>query len=130
MKKQYFKKGAEIIKEGMLSDCAYIIESGSVKVSKTLSTGEEQVISILQKNEIFGEMGLIDCLPRSANVVALEDCTVSVMTQEVFNSLSKHNPTALMPVLKILARRLRKVLDILEGVESYKNLTESVQEKA
>jgi len=57
MKKQYFKKGAEIIKEGMLSDCAYIIESGSVKVSKTLSTGEEQVISILQKNEIFGEMG-------------------------------------------------------------------------
>lgn len=130
MKKQYFKKGAEIIKEGMLSDCAYIIESGSVKVSKTLSTGEEQVISILQKNEIFGEMGLIDCLPRSANVVALEDCTVSVMTQGVFNSLSKHNPTALMPVLKILARRLRKVLDILEGVESYKNLTESVQEKA
>jgi len=120
MKKQYFKKGVEIIKEGALSDCAYIIESGSVKVSKTLSTGEEQIIGTLQENDIFGEMGLIDCLPRSANVVALEDCTVSVMTQEVFQSLSKHNPTALMPVLKILAKRLRKALSIIEGLEGYK----------
>ncbi len=120
MKKQYFKKGVEIIKEGTLSDCAYIIESGSVQVSKILSTGEEQVIGILQENDIFGEMGLIDCLPRSANVVALEDCTVSVMTQEVFQSLSRHNPTALMPVLKVLARRLRKALGIIEGVEGYK----------
>lgn len=120
MKKQYFKKGVEIIKEGALSDCAYIIESGSVKVSKTLSTGEEQTIGILQENDIFGEMGLIDCLPRSANVVALEDCTVSVMTQEVFQSLSRHNPTALMPVLKVLARRLRKALGIIEGLEGYK----------
>ena len=68
MKKQYFKKGVEIIKEGALSDCAYIIESGSVRVSKTLGNGEEQTIGILQENDIFGEMGLIDCLPRSANV--------------------------------------------------------------
>lgn len=120
MKKQYFKKGEEIITEGALSDCAYIIESGSVQVSKTLSTGEEQIISILQENDIFGEMSLIDCLPRSANVVALEDCTVSVMTQEVFQSLSRHNPTALMPVLKVLAKRLRKALGTLEGVEGYK----------
>jgi len=120
MKKQYFKKGIEIIKEGALSDCAYIIETGSVQISKTLSNGEEQVIGILQENDIFGEMGLIDCLPRSANVVALEDCTVSVMTQEVFQSLSKHNPTALMPVLKVLARRLRNALSIIEGLEGYK----------
>ena len=121
MQKKYFKKGTEIFKEGELSDCAYIIESGSVKVSKTLNTGEDQLICILQENDIFGEMGLIDCLPRSANVVALEECTVSVMTQEVFQSLSRHNPTALMPVLKVLARRLRNALGIIEGLEGYKN---------
>ena len=117
MKKQYFKRGAQIIKEGMLSDCAYIIESGSVRVSKTLVNGEEQVIGVLQENDIFGEMGLIDSLPRSANVVALEDCTVTVMTQDTFNSLSRHNPTALMPILKVLAKRLRNALDIVERFE-------------
>ena len=117
MKKQYFKKGAQIIKEGTLSDCAYIIESGSVRISKTLGNGEEQEIGILQEHDIFGEMGLIDSLPRSTNVFASEDCTVSVMSQEVFNSLSKHNPTALMPILKILAKRLRNALEIIEGFE-------------
>ena len=129
MKKQYFKKGAAIITEGTLSDCAYIIESGSVKVSKTLSNGEERVIGILEVNEIFGEMGLIDSLPRSANVVALEDCTVSVMTQEVFHSLSQHNPTALMPVLKVLAKRLRTALGMIEGLEGYKDSTGSTPEE-
>jgi len=121
MKKRYFKKGAEIIKEGMLSDCAYIIESGSVKVSKTMVNGEEQIIGILEQNDIFGEMGMIDSLPRSANVVAIEDCTVTVMTQDIFNSLSKHNPTALIPVLKVLAKRLRKALEIIEGFENGKS---------
>jgi CRP-like cAMP-binding protein len=120
MKKQYFKKGAKIIEEGMLSDCAYIIESGRVQVSKTLSNGEQQVIGILKENDLFGEMGLIDSLPRSANVVALEDCTISVMTQEIFNSLSKHNPEALMPILKVLASRLRKVLNVVEDIEGQK----------
>ena len=117
MKKKYFKKGAKIIEEGSLSDCAYIIESGRVQVSKTMSNGEEQVIGILEENDIFGEMSLIDSLPRSATVLALEDCTISVITPEIFNSLSKHNPEALMPILKILASRLRKVLNILERAE-------------
>ena len=126
MKKRYFKKGAEIIKEGMLSDCAYIIESGSVQVSKILSNGEEQVIGVLEENDIFGEMSLIDGLPRSASVLALEDCTISVMTPEVFNSLSKRNPEALMPILKVLASRLRKALNILEQVEGQKTLIQPV----
>ena len=117
MKKKYFKKGAKIIEEGTLSDCAYLIESGRVQVSKTMSNGEEQVIGILEENDIFGEMSLIDSLPRSATVLALEDCTISVITPEIFKSLSKHNPEALMPILKILASRLRKVLNILERAE-------------
>ncbi|MZG30695.1 MAG: cyclic nucleotide-binding domain-containing protein [Nitrospinae bacterium] len=123
MKKQYFKRGAQIIKEGTLSDCAYIIDSGSVRVTKTLSTGEVQTIGTLQENDIFGEMGLIDNLPRSANVVALEDCSVSVMTQEAFQSLSKHNPGALVPVLKVLAKRLRKTLSTIEELEGSKSFS-------
>ena len=126
MKTQFFKKGEEIIKEGTLSDCAYIIESGSVQVSKILSNGEEQVIGVLEENDIFGEMSLIDGLPRSATVLALEDCTISVMTPEVFNSLSKRNPEALMPILKVLASRLRKALNILEQVEGQKTLIQPV----
>ena len=103
-----------------MSDCAYIIESGRVQVSKTLSNGEEQVIGILEQNDIFGEMSLIDSLPRSATVLALEDCTISVMTQETFNNLAQHNPEALMPILKVLAKRLRATLALVEGLQDGK----------
>ena len=120
MKKVYFKKGEEIIQEGTLSDCAYIIDSGQVEVSKKKPNGEKQIIGILQENDIFGEMGMIDGFPRSATVVALEDCTISIMTQEAFNSLAQHNPQALMPILKVLAKRLRATLSLVEELQEGK----------
>ncbi|MZH40527.1 MAG: cyclic nucleotide-binding domain-containing protein [Nitrospinae bacterium] len=120
MKTVYFKKGEEIIQEGTLSDCAYIIDSGQVEVSKKKPNGEKQIIGILQENDIFGEMGLIDGFPRSATVVALEDCTISIMTQEAFNSLAQHNPQALMPILKVLAKRLRATLSLVEELQEGK----------
>ena len=120
MKTQFFQKGTKIIEEGTLTDCAYIIESGRVQVSKTLSSGEEQVIGILEENDIFGEMSLIDSLPRSATVLALDDCTISVMTQETFNHLAQHNPQSLMPILKVLAKRLRSTLALVESLQEGK----------
>ena len=101
-----FKKGEDIIEEGTLGDCAYIIEEGSVEVSKLTPHGDKQVLGVLEKSEIFGEMGLIDGLPRSATVTALEDCVVSVFSQETFNNLADHNPEALIPIFKVLVRRL------------------------
>lgn len=121
MKTKFYKKGFEIIKEGMLSDCAYIIESGRVEVSKSKPNGERQLIGILEENDIFGEMGLIDGLPRSASVIALEDCSISIMTQEAFNSLAQHNAQALMPILKVLAKRLRATLQLIEDLQEGKN---------
>lgn len=120
MKTNYYKKGEEIIQEGTLSDCAYIIDAGSVEVSKKRPNGDKQIIGVLEENDIFGEMGLIDGLPRSATVVALEDCTISIMTQETFNSLAQHNPQALMPILKVLAKRLRATLTLVEDMQDGK----------
>ena len=120
MKTQFYKKGASIIEEGTLSDCAYIIESGSVEVSKIRPNKDKQIIAVLTENDIFGEMGMIDGLPRSATVVALEDCTITIMTQETFNNLAQHNPQALMPILKVLAKRLRSTLSLVEDLQKGK----------
>ena len=111
-----FKKGDNIIEEGNLGDCAYIIEAGSVEVSKLSPHGDKHILGILEKSEIFGEMGLIDGLPRSATVKALEDCIVSVFSKETFNSLADHNPEALIPIFKILTRRLRSTLALVGDV--------------
>ncbi len=112
-----FKKGDDIIKEGTLGDCAYIIEQGSVEVSKLTLHGEKQVLGVLEESEIFGEMGLIDGLPRSATVTALEDCVMSVCSKETFNNLADHNPESLIPIFKVLVRRLRSTLALVETLQ-------------
>ncbi len=120
MKSIFFKKDETIIHEGTASDCAYIIESGSAEVSKTTEEGKKQVLGVLKENDIFGEMGLIDGLPRSCTVRALEDCTITLITQDAFNSLAEHNPQALMPILKVLAQRLRSTLKLVEDMRGGK----------
>ena len=101
----------------MLGDCAYIVEQGSVEVSKLTPHGEKQVLGVLEKSEIFGEMGLIDGLPRSATVTALEDCVMSVCSQETFNNLADHNPESLIPIFKVLVGRLRSTLALVETLQ-------------
>ena len=112
-----FKKGEDIIEEGTLGDCAYILEKGSVEVSKLSPRGVKQVLGILAKSEIFGEMGLIDGLPRSATVTALEDCVMSVCSKETFNNLADHNPESLIPIFKVLVGRLRSTLALVETLQ-------------
>ena len=110
MKRLYIKTNTEVIKEGDLGNCAYIIESGSLEVSKINDQTHKQVLGRLKENDIFGELGLIDGLPRSATVTALENCTIKVLTKEAFDSLTKTNPNALIPIFKVLAGRLRSTL--------------------
>ena len=112
-----FKKGDDIIEEGTLGDCAYIIEQGSVEVSKLTPHGEKQVLGVLEKSEIFGEMGLIDGLPRCATVTALGNCVMSVCSRETFNSLADHNPESLLPIFKVLVRRLRSTLSLVGALQ-------------
>ena len=110
MKRLYFKEDAEVIKEGDFGDCAYIVEAGRLEVSKTIEQNNKQILGQLKENDIFGEFGLIDGLPRLATVTALGNCTVKVLTKDSFNSLAKNKPEALMPILKVLASRLRSTL--------------------
>jgi CRP-like cAMP-binding protein len=106
MQKKHFEPGEVVFEADSPSDCAYLVEEGKFEVSKVLH-GKKMVIGILSEKDIFGEMGLIDGQPRSATVTALEKSTVSVITQECFNSIERTNPEALVPLLRVLSARIR-----------------------
>jgi CRP/FNR family cyclic AMP-dependent transcriptional regulator len=110
MKRIHFKANSNVIKEGDLGDCAYIVEVGSLEVSTNNAMNEKHILGKLQVNDIFGELGLIDGLPRSATVKTIENCTLNVLTKESFNKMVKNNPEALVPILKVMASRLRSTL--------------------
>ena len=110
-----FGKGEIIFNEGSVSDCAYVIAMGSIEIYTTTPQGEK-VLGTLGANEIFGEMGLIDGLPRSASARACETSVVFILTYQTFEKLVHKKPKALLPILKILSHRLREtMIDLKKG---------------
>jgi len=105
---QFIRKGQVMFREGAKSDFAFIIENGKFEVSRKKLSGKIEVLDILDKNAIFGEMGIIDGQPRLATVTALENGKVTLFGRDDLNNMCRRNPRALMPILKTLSERLRR----------------------
>ena len=104
--KRDFIKGKYIVRQGTHGTSAFIIEKGKVEVFTVDAEGNKKVLAILKEKDVFGEMALIaDCV-RTANVRALEDCTVTVLTQEVYKNLPPDNP-GVKRIRDIMASRLQ-----------------------
>ena len=77
MEIETFRKGDVIIEKGTHGTCAYVIESGRVEVSD-LVNNKKIVLAVLEEEQIFGEMGLVEDQPRSVTVTAVEDVQLAV----------------------------------------------------
>ena len=115
MKKQNYKKYDFIFNEGTYGDSAYMIDFGKVGIiSLTNQKDKRKLIATLKKDDIFGEMGLIDNKVRTATAIALEETQVSVISKKTFDYLLKHDPLALRPLIKVLSHRLRNTTNLLQ----------------
>ncbi len=102
-----YKKGAILFHEGDSGSEMYVICSGRVDITKS-QNGEEQILKSLGKGEIFGEMALIDNMPRSATVTVAEDDTrLLEIDHALFVYLVGQQPTFALIVLKAMSHRLR-----------------------
>ncbi len=86
-----FPPEAFIITEGAVGDSMYILVSGSVRILKKVSDSEEMVINNLYGETYFGELALIDNLPRSASVVANESTRILRLKKSVLDNLLENN---------------------------------------
>ncbi|KMP11525.1 hypothetical protein UZ36_04305 [Candidatus Nitromaritima sp. SCGC AAA799-C22] len=113
MKKQYFKKMDIIFQEGSKGNCAFMIEKGKVGIYTPDARKNGKLLAVLKKNEIFGEMGLLDNQPRSATAVAMENCELTIIRDKTIQHLLDKDPVALRPLLKVLSQRLRETTQLL-----------------
>lgn len=80
---KYFEEGDVIIREGDLGDDFYLIEYGEVEVSKK----GKGVIAILKDHDYFGEVALLNDLPRQATIKALKKTKVATLGKSGFQRL-------------------------------------------
>jgi CRP/FNR family cyclic AMP-dependent transcriptional regulator len=86
----------------------YVVVSGRVDIRKKSGDGAA-VVATLCKGELFGEMALVDSMPRSATAVATEDATSVVEIDHAqFAYLVGQQPAFALIILKALSLRLRK----------------------
>lgn len=115
-----FEPGETIIREGEVSSCAFFIDGGSAEVIKEDARGGSVRLAVLGEGEIFGEMGLIDEMPRSATVRALEKgCLVTLLTSENYQVLLGENNEALMQIIRVYGERLRSTLKLVAELQSH-----------
>jgi CRP/FNR family cyclic AMP-dependent transcriptional regulator len=114
---QTLGKDAEILREGDAGNMLYLVLNGSVRVTKRVGEGVEQVIGFLRPGEFFGEMALLDSLPRSASVYANSEVEFAILEHaDLTDIFSRNAPMGLKVVRKfaeVLSVRLRETNDRL-----------------
>lgn len=104
-----------VFREGELGDKLYLILDGKIRISRNLAGMGEEALAVLGPGEAFGEMALIDDVPRSADAHVHEKCRLLVITREAFEDLLFiHKDLAyeiLWNFIKILSHRLREAND-------------------
>ena len=130
MSTKAFKKGGVIFKQGDASDCMYDILWGKVGIYVNYGTPEEKLLTTLETEQFFGEMGMIEGVPRSATAVALtSDTKVRIITPETFQELFKESPARVLLIMQNMSRRLRELTG--EYLEACQTVADSVEaEKA
>ncbi|WP_193173696.1 Crp/Fnr family transcriptional regulator [Nisaea nitritireducens] len=102
-----YSKGQKIFVEGNEAREAFILRSGSVEVS--IGEGRNRrVLDIITANQMFGEMGLIGNMPRTATVKCLEETVVTVVAREMIEDKIEEMDPYIRYLMQSLIDRLAR----------------------
>lgn len=103
-----FKKNEVIFREGDAANCLYDIRWGSVGIYADYGKESQKLLTQLNAEEFFGEMGLLEGMPRSATAVALESNTrVQLISEAMFGQFLQDRPAKVMMIMMHLSSRIR-----------------------
>jgi CRP-like cAMP-binding protein len=100
-----YVKDSMIFSEGEWGDELFIIQKGSVKITKIVNDNEV-LLAVLKPGDIFGEMALLESKPRAASAVAYEDCRVTTMNRANFEQVITKDPQIIARLTTLLSERI------------------------
>jgi CRP/FNR family cyclic AMP-dependent transcriptional regulator len=104
---QHYQPGEILIKEHDKPSGIFIILKGKVEVLRTLEQNREFIITELGPGQILGEISVIDKLPTTASVRALEEVDCIFISAWDFNAQIHAYPEIGLQLLPVLTGRLR-----------------------
>lgn len=104
---RYFAQGDTIFHEGDPGEVLYLVKSGQVRIFVHGNGQETSVILFGRPGDIFGELAIVDGLPRSANATAMVNTWVYTLDREQFRTHMRHTPQLALNFMKLLTVRVR-----------------------
>jgi len=117
--KEYCYDGQIIFEEGKPGDWVYVVISGSVEISRVVD-GKKFIIAKLKSGEVFGELGFLGGIRRTATARAVGETTLGIIDRDFldgeFNQLNGH----FRSILKSVVERFKEMIDRVSEPSSRK----------
>lgn len=109
------KQGTYVLRENTSGDQFYLLTKGTIQVTKDLVQGfeedqdlTEKVLTTIQGKDLptFGENGVLGHGARTANIIAVTDCTLFTLSKADFESFAQQNYQAAYLFMTSIARKI------------------------
>jgi CRP/FNR family cyclic AMP-dependent transcriptional regulator len=106
-------RGQTLFRSGDTGDGCYRLEQGAVKVVMNSANDQSRIIAILGPGSVIGELSMLDGQPRSASIIAIQDCELLFLTRDAFRQYVRAHPNVFELLTAMLVRRLRETDELL-----------------
>ena len=111
---RHFAANELIFSEGDPCSGLFIIQSGAVKIFKTAASGREQILGVERAGNTIAELPVFDGGTYPASTLAVEESDLLFIRKEDFRALCLQHPEVALKVLKVVGKRLRGLVGIIE----------------
>jgi CRP/FNR family transcriptional regulator, cyclic AMP receptor protein len=107
-RERQYQPGEVLMRQGDTGVGLFVLVNGRVHVTQNRD-GEIADLGVLAAGQVFGELSLLDDMPRSATITAIEPSTVIVLPMWDFRASLRENPSMSMSLLTSLSQRIRRI---------------------
>ena len=114
------EEGTTVFIENMPGESLFLVKKGTIRISKMFAEGDEKTLVVLGPEDIFGEMAVIDGLPRSATARVAEDAELISLKKKSLDQLSKNDADLALKIFSNIVRVFSK--RVRETNEEYRDM--------
>jgi hypothetical protein len=109
------KEGETLYQEGDLGSEMYVVQSGAVRLFR-VRDGVRQELAVMEKGDFFGELAVLEGLPRTSGAEAIGDVELIEINSATFDRMIRANIEIAVRMLRKLSNRLQEANTRLESL--------------
>lgn len=126
---RHYSPGEILFKQGDPGENMYWIESGALAILQG-KLSNPALLTVRQPGQVVGEIALLENIPRTASVVAVQPTHLRYLNKEKFQEILAHIPEVSLELMRLLSSRLREIQPAEYSAGNYDHLTGALSRQA